>query len=327
MASESNPYAAGDKVYNGGSSAATQGAVDPMGYIDRSLENSPNPAFYSPGVAAAALQTVRDNNTPTDSAVVAPTQTPAATQASTTGSISWKMPVDYDLQVKGIQQNSDYQDLLTQITATRNAASQSRVVGLRDAQTNEVDQQRKDINNAAYRGMARSSGYVGQVDKTAQYFNNARTDIETRFMAALNNADAQQVQGKTTLDNVMESIYQEAARRLAEKITNNPDAGALDPLPADTPTDPNKPTTTTPKPTTNTPPKTTPAPKPTPKPAPKPPVKAAPKVVSYTVKKGDSLGAIAKRYGISLAALKAANKHLASRNYAIYSGTTVHIPK
>ena len=51
-----NPYAAGGKVYNGGSSTATQGKVVPTGYIDRSLnqqlKKGPN---YTPGVAAGAL--------------------------------------------------------------------------------------------------------------------------------------------------------------------------------------------------------------------------------------------------------------------------------
>lgn len=30
-----NPYAAGKKIYNGGSSAATRGPVDKIGYIER----------------------------------------------------------------------------------------------------------------------------------------------------------------------------------------------------------------------------------------------------------------------------------------------------
>lgn len=34
-----NSYAAGNKVYRGGSSTATSGKVDPMGYITRELGN------------------------------------------------------------------------------------------------------------------------------------------------------------------------------------------------------------------------------------------------------------------------------------------------
>jgi LysM repeat protein len=240
------------------------------------------------------------------------------------------MPVDYDLQLQGIQQNSQYQDLLTQIAAQRNAAAQNRVVGLRDAQTGEVDQQRRDINNASYRGMARSSGYVTQIDKTQQYFNNLKTDIESRFMAALNNAQGQEIQGKSALDSTMEAIYREAARRLAEKITTDPNAGAIDKLP-DTP----KPPTPTPTPSGssgntgsggNTPTGQRPAPRPL---TPPKTTTTAPKPSSptkYTVKSGDSLAAIAKKYNVSLAALKKANPNLASRDWRIYSGSKLVIP-
>jgi hypothetical protein len=34
-----NSYAAGNKVYRGGSSIATSGKVDPMGYVNRELGN------------------------------------------------------------------------------------------------------------------------------------------------------------------------------------------------------------------------------------------------------------------------------------------------
>jgi LysM repeat protein len=241
------------------------------------------------------------------------------------------MPVDYDLQLQGIQQNSQYQDLLTQIAAQRNAAAQNRVVGLRDAQTGEVDQQRRDINNASYRGMARSSGYVTQIDKTQQYFNNLKTDIESRFMAALNNAQGQEIQGKSALDSTMEAIYREAARRLAEKIANDPNAGPIDKLP-DTPTPPATGGTsgsgnihTNPGPGG-----TTPTPRPAPRPTTPPKTTTtAPKTATptkYTVKSGDSLAAIAKRYNISLAALKKANPNLASRDWRIYSGSKLVIP-
>jgi hypothetical protein len=245
MAGESNPYAAGSKVYNGGSSAATQGAVDPTGYIDRSLNNT----SYTPGVAAGALSTLRGQQALTSDAPVgapAPTSSPTTTQASTTGAITWKMPIDYDLQVQGIEANSQYNDLLTQIAAQKNAATQNRTVSLRDAGIAEQQQTRRDTNVASYRGMARSSGYVNQVDQTAQFYNNLKTDVETRFMAALNNADASALQGKTRVDDIMAAIYQEAAQRLADKLANDPNAGPLDPITGQP---------TTPKPTKPTTPK------------------------------------------------------------------------
>ncbi len=63
-----NPYAAGQKIYNGGSSAATQGTVDPSGYIQRGMNNqfSPQPlgadgmSDQRSGLASAALDRLRN---------------------------------------------------------------------------------------------------------------------------------------------------------------------------------------------------------------------------------------------------------------------------
>ena len=67
--------------------------------------------------------------------------------------------------------------------------------------------------------------------------------------------------------------------------------------------------------------KVTPKPKPKPKPA---PVKAKPKTVRYTVKKGDTLSAIASRNGTSVSALKSANSISGS---LIRPGQSLVIPK
>ena len=54
-----NRYAAGNKVYNGGSSAATRGTVDPQGYVERSLRQR-NSQRRS-GHAAAAMRRLDRN--------------------------------------------------------------------------------------------------------------------------------------------------------------------------------------------------------------------------------------------------------------------------
>ncbi|WP_193214568.1 LysM peptidoglycan-binding domain-containing protein [Luteolibacter marinus] len=70
-------------------------------------------------------------------------------------------------------------------------------------------------------------------------------------------------------------------------------------------------------------------PKPTPKPAPKPkpkpaPVKVKPKVVRHTVKKGDSLYAIAKRYGTTVGKIQSANR---LKGTIIRPGQSLVIPR
>ena len=320
-----NPYAAGNKVYNGGSSAATSGPVDPTGYIDRELNNNPS---YSPGVAAGALSTVKANASGQTEQPAAPqnpvTTTPTA--SSTTGAIGYNIPIPYDLQLKGIEANSNYQNLMLQLTAQRNAAAQAETIGKRDLSINQADAQRGDLNRAAYRGMARSSGYVQQVDRTAQNFNNQFADLESRFYQALNDAQASEVGGKAQYDSIMQAIQREAAARLAEKQTTDPNAGAIDQLPPDPATqgtpDPNGATRTNPVGGGNVAPRPRPAPKPgtTPKPA-------TTHVSVVKAKNGETLQTLAKKYGIPISTLMKLNPGLKRPNgqWLVYAGSTIHL--
>ena len=65
-------------------------------------------------------------------------------------------------------------------------------------------------------------------------------------------------------------------------------------------------------------------PKPKPKPTPKPKPKPKPTVTRYTVKKGDTLSAIARRYGSSVSAIQRANGISGS---LIHPGKSLVIPK
>lgn len=69
-------YSAGNAVYNGGSPQATQGTVDPTGYIDRSLNN---PSQSRSGLAQAAIQRLQ---APTGALGPGPQEAPPATAAS-----------------------------------------------------------------------------------------------------------------------------------------------------------------------------------------------------------------------------------------------------
>lgn len=321
----SNPYAAGTKVYNGGSSAATVGAVDPTGYVDRELNNNPS---YSPGVAAGALGVLKSNlSTDVQKNDAPAAQTPVTTTptaSSTTGSIGYNIPIPYDLQLKGIEANSNYQNLMQQLKAQRDAAAQTEMIGHRNLDINQKDAQRGDLNRAAYRGMARSSGYVQQVDRTAQNFNNQFADLESRFYQALNDAQASEVGGKAQYDSIMGAIQREAAARLAEKQTTDPNAGAIDQLPPDPKTqgtpDPNQ--TTANPPAGNTAPRQRPTP--SAKPAPKP---AATHVSVVRAKNGETLQTLSKKYGIPISTLMKLNPGLKRSNgqWLVYAGSTIHL--
>lgn len=96
------------------------------------------------------------------------------------------------------------------------------------------------------------------------------------------------------------------------------------PPPNSTPLPPAKPTTSAPKPTTAAKP-TTPKPTVAAKPKPKPkPVVVKPKTVRHIVKKGDTLSAIAKRYGSSVSAIQKANRISGS---LIFPNQSLVIPK
>ena len=70
-------------------------------------------------------------------------------------------------------------------------------------------------------------------------------------------------------------------------------------------------------------PKPRPVVKPKPKPKPKP-VKVTPKITRHTVRKGDSLYAIAKRYGTSVGAIQKANR---IKGTVIRPGQSLVIPR
>lgn len=68
-------YAVGARVYRGGSSAPTRGTVDPMGYVDRSLNQ---PSDSRSGLAAAALRQLQGmGGPPTPGAPPATGDTPS----------------------------------------------------------------------------------------------------------------------------------------------------------------------------------------------------------------------------------------------------------
>lgn len=322
-----NPYAAGAKVYNGGSSAATSGPVDPTGYIDRELNNNQS---YTPGVAAGALGVLKSNlSTDVQKNDTPPVANPVAatpTASTTTGAIGYNIPIPYDLQLKGIEANSNYQNLMLQLTAQRNAAAQNEMIGHRNLDINQKDAQRGDLNRAAYRGMARSSGYVQQVDRTAQNFNNQFADLESKFYQALNDAQASEVGGKAQYDSIMQAVQREAAARLAEKQTTDPNAGAIDQLPPDPKTqgtpDPNQ-TGGNHAPALGTP--TAPKQR-------KPPVATTPKPAATHVsvvkaKNGETLQTLSKKYGIPITTLMKLNPGLKRNNgqWLVYSGSTIHL--
>jgi hypothetical protein len=228
MADTTTEYSVGANVYNGGSSAATIGPVDPMGYIDRTLNNKT--PTYTPGVAAGALDTIKNNASSSSPTPVAPTVAPTPTSSSTTGKINYNMPVGYDLQLKGIEADSNYQNLMSELTAQKNAAATEQTINERNLGQQFQGQLRTTLNRASGRGMARSSGYIDQFQNVQADYNNSLADIRTRFMNALNSSDARMADGGAQRDQMWGAVMREAAQRLADKRINDENSGAIDPI-------------------------------------------------------------------------------------------------
>ncbi len=317
-----NPYAAGQKVYNGGSSAATSGAVDPTGYIDRSLNNPGyNKPSYTPQVAQAALNNLRDNNAaPVGMGTQSVLQAPVL-RSSPTGGLTYNPPsgltLDPDLQSQYIGYNSNLRTLLANLdNANQNewmrAVGQERVIN-----QNYGDTQRRDLNSAAFRGMARSSGYADQVDRSAQAYTG---DINSLIQALQNvyNQNSSTALGETqNANDQIANLYAAAAQRASQQSIGNPTAAPVDP-------NYQPPLTTIPgaqlqpmmgydqSPDTSKP-SNPPNPISTTKPTPVPKgnnnfvVQKWEKGKSYKMVKGETLDQVAKRYGTTVQALMKLN--------------------
>ena len=137
---------------------------------------------------------------------------------------------------------------------------------------------------------------------------------------------ASEVGGKAQYDSIMQAVQREAAARLAEKQTTDPNAGSIDQLPPDPKTqgtpDPNQ-TGGTHAPALGTP--TAPKQR-------KPPVATTPKPAATHVsvvkaKNGETLQTLSKKYGIPITTLMKLNPGLKRNNgqWLVYSGSTIHL--
>lgn len=234
----SNPYAAGTPVYRGGSSAATMGRVDPMGYIDRSLNQVANP---SPLAASAAL---RQRTSPTSYTPRVFTGAPATGLPSTasggikaiTGPYQPTIPphtttptgqiiLDPDLLLQQQAAQNDYNNQAAQLALQDQLAELQNYSQQRDLRDSQTRQQRGDLNSAAGRGMAYSSGYGEQVLNTGRQYQNAFSDLA----AALAGEHAQSNQAKLAAQLALQNIIQQLQQQQTSRSADKAGTGAITP--------------------------------------------------------------------------------------------------
>jgi hypothetical protein len=262
----SNPYAAGAKVYNGGSSTATSGTVDPMGYVERNLKMAvkAKPSQTRSGLAKAALGRVkkktvvkkavkkattkkafdrkesakkedakktRDNKAATAITAKPPVQ---AVTASATGkgvNPPKQNPVialPYDLESQRISAKQSLDNLLAGLNAQVSELQTASQQRLRNLETQYSDRKVTDLNSSVARGLGNSSQYLNTLTKSASDYTTGKNTIASEKTSSLNNIRNQSANASTGYNNLRGAMYREAANRRAQASAAGTGGAALD---------------------------------------------------------------------------------------------------
>ena len=241
-------YSVGNRVYNGASSAPTRGTVDPMGYVERSLNN---PSSSRSGLAEAALRRMKggvdgvaqsgsqvgyDWRNPQGQGQAQQGQQgmgqsgmggPPSLAVTDIGKLRPQMPgasqgatgLPFDPEAADAQQDLQGQKNRFESDATSEGQRIEREYG---SQRRSVEDQQPGaaknlLENYAGRGMAYSSGYsYDQADQQGQYAN-LLGELEQGRTGGL--ADLLRQRGLFNDDYAgrLQSIQSAAARRLANQ--------------------------------------------------------------------------------------------------------------
>ena len=237
----SNPYAAGAKVYNGGSSTATSGTVDPMGYVERNLKMAvkAKPSQTRSGLAKAAIgrvkkTTVKKKATPKKVTAAVPSPTVQRVTASATGkgvNPPKQNPVSalpYDLESERISAKQTLDNLLaglnTQVSELQTASKQR----LRNLETQYSDRKVTDLNSSVARGLGNSSQYLNTLTKSASDYTTGKNTIASEKTSGLNDIRNRSAGASTGYNNLRGAMYREAANRRAQASAAGTGGAALD---------------------------------------------------------------------------------------------------
>ena len=263
----SNPYAAGAKVYNGGSSTATSGTVDPMGYVERNLKMAvkAKPSQTRSGLAKAALGRVKKkavvkkavtkkafdtkeatkkknakkalaNKAATSTKVTATIAKPPvqAVTASATGkgvSPPKQNPVialPYDLESERISAKQTLDNLLASLNTQVSELQTASQQRLRNLETQYSDRKVTDLNSSVARGLGNSSQYLNTLTKSASDYTTGKNTIASEKTSSLNDIKNRSTIASTGYNNLRSTMYREAANRRAQASAAGTGGAALD---------------------------------------------------------------------------------------------------
>jgi len=230
-------------VYGDGSSSATTGTVDPLGYITRELERrrkmyqggADGQSDTRSGLAAGPLQNSPvglPNGQQIDAGAQLPQQV-AQVASSPTGALQFPgldLPVDLDLTQQRTGYLGQYNQEVANNTTQLQQAAQQKLL-----QQNQLDQNiplmfRNLINGFSGRGMAYSSGYGRGVVNTNRDILGAQNDIDTGYNNAAVGVNQANSSAQQAFLQRLGDIGIEQANRAAAKAGNlNLDPNYVDP--------------------------------------------------------------------------------------------------
>lgn len=265
MAISTASYSRGNPVYNGGSSAPTQGTVDPMGYIDRSLNQ---PSQQRSGLAQAALQRLSSSVPPNPANANGPNApggtswvgssgsgTPVTHQVTPTGQLVPGAPLPASAPpASAPNDTSNPYDAVEgaaqqRLLAGRNSYLHNEQVQRQNLEENFTNQNRAAniqhpidlmhlLNQFSGRGMAYSSGYGYGVGQENDKFANLLAQYERSHTSGLNNLTTGENDYNANYAAQLQELRAAAVARLAGKAGDlglGGDPGTTDPgIPVDT---------------------------------------------------------------------------------------------
>lgn len=245
MAISRASYSTGNRVYNGGSSQPNLGTVDPMGYIDRSLNQ---PSQTRSGIAAAALRRLSGTSTPGSESgapapkintiggqvgdVGAPAPAPGVTAPVTlTMSPSGKLSAPKLNSATALPFDADSADAQTNLLMQKNRfesdfnSSQNQLerqfgLSLRDTEDQMPDARRQVLENYGGRGLVHSSGYAYDTGELEKQYAKILGDIQAGHTESLADLLRQRGLFNDEYSTKLQQIQAAAARKAAADAAN-----------------------------------------------------------------------------------------------------------
>lgn len=229
-----NPYGAGAKVYNGGSSSSQPGTLDPSGYVQREVNK---PSQKRSGLAAGPLNKIAGRNQPGAVGTQPTGSAPYFQNRNPLGNIlpvsdwDWEtnaptrpelkvpegLPPDAEYNAQAISAINDFQNTARELLWNRQAAEQDYITQTRGINEELTPAQMQLRNRAAASGMGRSGIYAQSVENMLRDFTNRAQDVLAQRRLADLAYNTGLADSQANYDQIMSAAAQALSERLSAK--------------------------------------------------------------------------------------------------------------